>query len=605
MTPPSPTTPAPAPRHGLPPARVLIVDDSPEDRLLYQRLLGQDGWTFVEAETGEEGLDLCQTQRPDCVLLDYRLPDLDGLEFLTRMAAIAGLAGVPVIMLTGQGSESLAVQAIKHGVEDYLSKRDLTSDRLGGAIHAALEQRDLARQLQQTRRKYADLVNNVEGIVWEADARTFQFTFVSAQAERMLGYPVAQWLSEPGFWANHVHSEDRAAALNYCAEATREMRPHEFDYRMIAADGRVVWLHDLITVGVENDQPVLLRGLIVDITARKHNEATLEMMRFSVDHAGDSIFWISREGRILYANDAACADRGFSREELLGMTIFALDPDFQSGVWEPHFEELKRRGTLTFETRHRAKDGRVFPVEVNANYVHLGGQEFNFASLRDITERKRAEDQVKASLREKEALLQEIHHRVKNNLQVVASLLSLQSGEIADEPLRAQFRECQGRIRSMALIHEKLYQSETLARVDLKDYLESLTRVVLSTYATQGNIRSELALGAVSTNVDTAVPLGLLVNEVLTNALKYAFPEGRAGTVRVALRPEPEGMFTLILEDDGVGLPPGFQWEEAKTLGMRLIAMFVKQLGADLTFHSRPGQTRLEIRCSGALDALS
>ncbi len=128
---------------------------------------------------------------------------------------------------------------------------------------------------------------------------------------------------------------------------------------------------------------------------RRLVEDSLQKMRFSVDRAGDSIFWISREGRILYANDSACADRSYSHEELLGMSIFDLDPDYQPGVWGPHFEDLKRRGTITLETRHRTKDGRVFPVEVNANYVQHGGEEFNFAFLRDITLRKQAEEQLR------------------------------------------------------------------------------------------------------------------------------------------------------------------------------------------------------------------
>jgi diguanylate cyclase (GGDEF)-like protein/PAS domain S-box-containing protein len=123
----------------------------------------------------------------------------------------------------------------------------------------------------------------------------------------------------------------------------------------------------------------------------------LQMMRFSVDRAADSVFWLSREGSIIYVNDAACAERGYSRDEMLGMKIFDLDPDYQSGIWELHFEDLKRRGTITLETRHRTKDGRVYPIEVSANYIHIGENEFNFCFLRDITWRKLAEQKSLAS----------------------------------------------------------------------------------------------------------------------------------------------------------------------------------------------------------------
>jgi diguanylate cyclase (GGDEF)-like protein/PAS domain S-box-containing protein len=129
----------------------------------------------------------------------------------------------------------------------------------------------------------------------------------------------------------------------------------------------------------------------------KQVDDELRMMRFCVDSARDSIFWLSREGNILYVNDAACAERGYSRDEMLGMRIFDLDPDYQPGVWGQHFEDLKRRGSITLETRHRRKDGHVYPIEVNANYVHIGDQEFNFCFLHDITERKQAEQALQSS----------------------------------------------------------------------------------------------------------------------------------------------------------------------------------------------------------------
>jgi len=129
----------------------------------------------------------------------------------------------------------------------------------------------------------------------------------------------------------------------------------------------------------------------------KNVDDELKMMRFSVDRARDSIFWLSREGHILYVNDAACVERGYSREEMLGMKVYDLDPDYQPGVWGPHFDDLKRRGSITLETRHRTKDGRLYPIEVSANYVHIGGQEFNFCFLRDISERKQSEQLVRDS----------------------------------------------------------------------------------------------------------------------------------------------------------------------------------------------------------------
>jgi two-component system cell cycle sensor histidine kinase/response regulator CckA len=127
--------------------------------------------------------------------------------------------------------------------------------------------------LKQTQQHYEALVNSVDGIVWEADARTFRFAFVSQQAERLLGYPVERWLTEPTFWQDHLHPEDRAWAVEFCARATQEQRAHELEYRIMAADGRTVWLRDMVTVIVEHKQAVTRWGVMVDITQRKPNPA--------------------------------------------------------------------------------------------------------------------------------------------------------------------------------------------------------------------------------------------------------------------------------------------------------------------------------------------
>ena len=163
----------------------------------------------------------------------------------------------------------------------------------------------------------------------------------------------------------------------------------------------------------------------LDITERKQVEETLQMMRFSVDHAGESIFWIGRDGKILYVNDAACVERGYSSKEMFGMKIFDLDPDYPSEIWESHFEDLKRQGAITLETRHRTKNGRVYPIEVNANYVHIGGHEFNFCFLHDISKRKQMEAELIRSNGELEQFAYAVSHDMRQPLRMVSSYLSL------------------------------------------------------------------------------------------------------------------------------------------------------------------------------------
>jgi PAS domain S-box-containing protein len=210
--------------------------------------------------------------------------------------------------------------------------------------------------------------------------------------------------------------------------------------------------------------------------------------------------------------------------------------------------------------------------------------------VRDITERKKAEDKLQASLREKEVLLREIHHRVKNNMQVISSLLNLQSHHIQDPHVLDMFKESQRRIRSMALIHERLYQSSDLSRIEFSQYLRNLATHLFHSYQVDSS-RIRLALDAeeVFLNINTAIPCGLIVNELVSNALKHGFPDGRSGEVGVELhRIEGDG-YELKVRDDGVGFPEGLDFRRTQTLGMQIVVTLVSQIDAAIELRSERG----------------
>jgi PAS domain S-box-containing protein len=223
----------------------------------------------------------------------YFTPPLDSLMVdVAQLPRLIVFAGVAVLMA--------AVSAARRKAEDALkSARD------------GLEERVRERSV-----RFRDLVNSVEGIVWEADATTFQFSFVSDQAERILGYPVERWLSEPTFWKDHLHPDDRDWAVRFCAQATAENRGHDFEYRMIAADGRVVWLRDLVTVVVEGGRATQLRGVMVDITDRKHAEAALLERAGLLDLTHDTVFVRDMADVVTYWNRAAEEFYGWTAKEV-------------------------------------------------------------------------------------------------------------------------------------------------------------------------------------------------------------------------------------------------------------------------------------------------
>ena len=217
----------------------------------------------------------------------------------------------------------------------------------------------------------------------------------------------------------------------------------------------------------------------------------------------------------------------------------------------------------------------------------------------EITERKRVEAQIKASLQEKEVLLKEIHHRVKNNMQVISSLLDLQTRYIEDAPTKEMMQESRSRIRSMALVHEQLYQSENLARIDFSDYVRSLMSYLLQVYRQMvRDVTLDVNVAGVALSIETAVPLGLIIHELVSNALKHAFPNGRSGQIRVHLLSGENDQIGLTVQDNGIGFPKEMVFRRSPSFGMAIITTLVDQLRGEIEVHSQAQSgTRFELTC--------
>ena len=214
----------------------------------------------------------------------------------------------------------------------------------------------------------------------------------------------------------------------------------------------------------------------------------------------------------------------------------------------------------------------------------------NTRLIAEVNERTRAEEQVLASLREKEILLKEIHHRVKNNLQIISSLLELQCEYIQDEQSLRLFRESQDRIKTMALVHEQLYATADLASINVREYLESLTKQLVYSYvADPEDIELDFNVAEFCLGIEEAIPCGLIVNELVSNALKHAFPEKSEGKISVICRTEDENMVVLTVSDSGVGIPEGLDLNRTETLGMQIVCLLTKQLRGTIKIHNAGG----------------
>jgi PAS domain S-box-containing protein len=307
---------------------------------------------------------------------------------------------------------------------------------------------------------------------------------------------------------------------------------------------------------------------------------------------------VHRDGEILYLNPAAVKMLGAgSAQEIVGRPLLDLvHPDFR----ETERMRIKRsqeegENAPTLEEKFQKVDGSIIDVEVTGMLISYEGRPAHQVAVRDITERKRADEALQATLRDKQALLNEVHHRVKNNLQVITSLLRLESSRSALPDTRNVLQEMQGRIRSMALLHETLYRSGTFAAVDLGAYLKQLsTEAFRSQASSHSAVLLKLELASVRVNMDLATPCGLLINELISNCLKHGFVDGRGGEIRVELQvlpalPTGATPCRLSVSDTGVGLPEDWETRRSNSLGLQLVSDLSRQIGAKLAVKPAPG----------------
>src|SRR5215813_2669269 len=383
--------------------RVLHLEDDVRDTELLQARLEADGiptdLTRVEGE--QEFVAALKKRNLDVILADYTLPSFDGSSALKLAQQHA--PDVPFIFVSGTLGEDIAIEALKTGATDYVLKTRL--GRLVPSVTRAFreareksERKQTQEQLNREQQRFMDLVNSVDGIVWEADAETFVFSFVSEQAGRILGYPTERWLKEPTFWKNHLHPEDRDWAVEFCAKATAEKRNHDFEYRMIATDGRTVWLHDVVTVVVEGDRPTTLRGVMVDTTDRKRAEQAVrrseEQLRDLIETIPAMAFVTQADGSNEFVSRQWIEFSGLSREKSAGggwaVALHPEDSEQHVAKWN-----AARATGQPFESvaRHRDANGNYHWLLVRA--VPSRDEEGNilkwYGALTDIEDRKRAE----------------------------------------------------------------------------------------------------------------------------------------------------------------------------------------------------------------------
>ncbi len=449
--------------------------------------------------------------------------------------------------------------------------------------------------LRASERRYLTLFHSAGDAIFLI--RDDCFVECNKRAEEMFRGTRDQLVGIPPYDVSPPLQEDgtgsREKALAMIAVAA-DGKPHTFSWRHRRLDGDEFDAEVTLTL-VELETGRHVQAIVRDVTEQKAVQKELirseARFRSLVQNLDDMITVHDERATITFISPSITRFLGYDPDAMIGKSALEfVHPEDRERV-EHDFQEVARGenpGTPTkYRVRHR--DGHYVVLEsIGSRPKEQSGIGGIIITSRDITRRQEAEEQIKASLREKEVLLKEIHHRVKNNMQVISSLLSLQAQTAGSRTIDDILQDSQQRVRSMALVHETLYRTDNLASIDFQEYLQSLVALLRRSY-TAGNVRLELEADPVRISIEHAVPCGLIANELVSNAFKHAFPNGREGTILVRLRAVSPTRAQLVVSDNGVGLPPGLDALTSRSLGLQLVSMLTEQLDATFAYQAAGG----------------
>jgi PAS domain S-box-containing protein len=375
-------------------------------------------------------------------------------------------------------------------------------------------------------------------------------------------------------------------------------------------DGNLVWI-SVNTCPMVRDGEVHPCGVVTSFSDISHTRemalaAELHRKTGELDAVfsamRESVVLYDAEGMILKANSAAVDILGLDphalgREALLGLVEVSRFDGFPLAIEEAPGARVLRGEQVSEEELilvNRKGDTRAVLVS-GAPLIDSGRVIGGVIVAHDITDSKKSEERLRTSLREKEMLLKEVHHRVKNNLQVIASMLNLQAGTAFDDPLRVALRDSQNRIRTLALIHEKLYGARDMAEIAIKEYIQDLTSSLFRSLTSQSaSVSLDLDVADVLLAIDAAIPVALILNELVSNSLEHAFPQRSGGAMSITFKPVSASRYKMVVADNGIGIPAGLDFRNSDSLGLQLVCLLTKQLGGEIELDRRAG-TRFTI----------
>ena len=470
--------------------------------------------------------------------------------------------------------------------------------KMQGAFQDITEQAAAEEELQESAEKLRGIFETIHSGIILVDASGV-ITFANRRMAEMFGGNLGQVVGRTYLSFTHDSQSDEAR------EKMVRLIKGEIDhvslerlYRKI--DGSSFWGHLSGSRLHRSDGSFwALVGIIHDVTDRKlYLEALLdseERFRLAFENANDGLCLVGADSKIFKANRRLSEILGYARAELENMFVNDITHPDDVGITSRFIKDSLADvvENSVFEKRYIHKSGQVIWGQVSSSIVKDANHipKYFISHVQDITQRKKDEDEIRSALEEKEVLLRELHHRVKNNMQVVISLMNLQAEKYDDARLKNAFLESKSRVYAMAAVHETLHQSSNLTTISLEQYLSKLCLSIRQSYRQQANrIEVRVNVEPVEVMLEQAYPIGLVVNELLSNALKYAFAEDGQGTVEIAGRRTAANSVALRVADNGQGLPAAVDRRHPESLGLKIVwALVEEQLGGTIVADAGPG----------------
>ncbi|OHD70610.1 MAG: hypothetical protein A2W19_03475 [Spirochaetes bacterium RBG_16_49_21] len=529
-----------------------------------------------------------------------------GLERIIKQALLGETVHTPVLPFRVPATgESVWLQYI------YSPHRDAGNNIIGviGLVSNVTENIRAGFALLKSEKNYRELVENSNSIIFMRDIEG-KITYLNKFAQSFFGYDKDEIVGKNV--VGTIVPEYESTGRNL-ADMIREISRDADQYAVnvnenMCKSGERVWI--AWTNKAIRDEDGAVREIMCignDITQRKRIEEALRESEVSYRSLAENIpaivyrLFLSDGRRIQFYNNMLEILTGFNPDELHPDIMFSIDPlilpEDRGLAAAARAEALHNKTSFEVNYRMRHKNGTLlhFLEKGSPVYDDTGNPLSIDGVIFEISGQKQTEQKIRESLLEKEILIKEIHHRVKNNMQIISSLLSLQSIYVCDDKDLELFKDCYNRVRSMALVHEMLYQSEDLAHIDFKVYIEQMAeQLFIERNRRDGSIQFKSDVRNIQLNINSAIPCALIINELLTNSLKYAFPEDGRGTISLSFKKNPGGIHTLVIGDNGIGLPEDMDISDSKTLGLQLVNELVKQLRGKLSLDRKKG-TRFTI----------